>query len=113
MLFDGILYSRLKFVWYFGEFRIQDWKFVMASLAVRFCPLVVSFDPIPTDLIFSGSLVLDFLVKTPGEALFSSESMSCTSSSLLRLIWDDLVVHVEPLLDTAATPVAIELAHIS
>jgi hypothetical protein len=108
MLFDGILYSRLKFVWYFGEFRIQDWKFVMASLAVHFCPLVVSFDPIPIDLIFSGSLVLDFLVKTPGEALFSSES-----TSLLRLIWDDLVVHVEPLLDTAATPVAIELAHIS
>lgn len=88
---------------------------IMASSAVRFCPLAVSLDPLPGDFFFSGSVVVDFLVKTPGEALISSESMSCTSTYVLRSICEGLVVHVPsfPLLDTAPAPDAVELAHMA
>ena len=87
----------------------------MALSAGRFCPLPVSFDPLPVDFFFSCSMVVDFLVKTPGEALISSESKSCTSTSVLRSICEDLLVHAAsfPLLDTAPAPDAVDVAHMA
>uniref|UniRef100_A0A8R7QM55 Uncharacterized protein n=1 Tax=Triticum urartu TaxID=4572 RepID=A0A8R7QM55_TRIUA len=82
----------------------------IASSADRFCPFGGSCDPLALHFFFFSALVLlGFLGQTIVGSFISSDSSSTTSFRSICA----LVVSPFPLLDTAPSPDAVELAHMS